>query len=1305
MLKYNNNILFWQLGKGSVDIVYTSRSGHDSADCGRKSDPCASISMAVSHARVKGSLIYIDGTGTSTNPYTCINVTSQHPGIYVDRSMSLIGYQSPGVIECGHGQELTFQAKGGNEMIVKLIGLVFRNSTLQVVDSSIAVDSCQFLGDKQPISVTQDTQPVDITISNSSCVNTTSFISVEMNANNVSGNTVRVKIADSSVQGLNDNLNVAKTSKGKGTALIVTQTNISPHVITIDIHLRNVSVVGNQLSNNGLIHVEVSSGISCNVDLNNVTVTRTNNLGTRNGVVVILGFSQSNILIANTLSKENHNTRFLYMITANGVVRVVNSSFAGHSSVGNGAVLYIYAVNDAKLKVENTTFERNVAEGSGGCFSVTGHTSIVNIWGSMFSDCSGIKASGVGDFTTTSSSSSLVVTVNASRVNGSSSKGPGGVFGCHGPNVIMSIKNTTITDSKAGKVGFGGVVAIGQGSQGMSGNVDIKFDNVNVEGTFSRGGSVISASFLGEGFLTISNSTLKTIGTNGPGGAIYSFGGKVTVNLLSTVFQGCYAALGGGVLYVMGLKRCHCHNIHVMDSSSESEGGAFYVQGPDMEISIHNSYFNNNSAVELNGGVWSFDQSKGAVAINITDSFFVSNTAHARGGAICVWQNKVRLHVSNSVFTNCTSRGLPGGAVYLDLLGSSNVEFTSSKFVNNSSPHAPGGGIYVQTTGDILVDPGCVPKGSHTVKYRKWNHTSTIQISDTDFYGNLALSGGAAYFTQGQIYLDRCRFVDNFASARSGHIEVDSDSTGMVISDSNFTQNQHTKYYEGISFSTATFISTDSAAPLVFDNTIMDSRAKRALDTTLRISKGGEVDFIDSMIKCPIGSSLTVFNFTNKITQNCTIWITSLQFDCHACANGLYSLLRGSSNGTAPASGLQCLPCPFGASCAGEIKANNGFYGYRVRDSPPALNFTVCPVGYCRSPPPDETGYNSCLGNRTGTLCGMCNRGYTATVLSPECIPRGECTDTWMWGVAVVFILLVALYLVSKPPVFAFLVSHILWGRSEPLDDPCVTRDESGVTFEHDGVGKDPGLTHDAGFLKILFYFYQVANLLLVSTTFRSLTRRGPWINNPRSHRLLRHICGYRYTLDGSQTPAWKPSVEKVLYGPFINPVDVSDGVKYWESVLIGRRLVLIAIYASISDVLTRQLALTFVSVLILFHHLFVRPFHDFKANVAEAVSLLCLVVLALASVLRACFTSLGQEPRGAFKSLIVACDWLEVSLLGVVPGLFVLVALISVLSQVARLIWVIVSLLCRKVINSKKRQPLLEVTSHTGESADADGS
>ena len=111
----------------------------------------------------------------------------------------------------------------------------------------------------------------------------------------------------------------------------------------------------------------------------------------------------------------------------------------------------------------------------------------------------------------------------------------------------------------------------------------------------------------------------------------------------------------------------------------------------------------------------------------------------------------------------------------------------------------------------------------------------------------------------------------------------------------------------------------------------------------------------------------------------------------------------------------QCLPCPIGAHCEGEIKATPNYWGYRD-----AIGHTVmikCPDGYCCQDNTTCQEIYSCNEGRTGTLCGSCKPGLTESLLTPQCIPDKYCSNN---GVMLVYLLAAmsyALILIFKDPV------------------------------------------------------------------------------------------------------------------------------------------------------------------------------------------------------------------------------------------------------------------------------------------------
>ena len=148
--------------------------------------------------------------------------------------------------------------------------------------------------------------------------------------------------------------------------------------------------------------------------------------------------------------------------------------------------------------------------------------------------------------------------------------------------------------------------------------------------------------------------------------------------------------------------------------------------------------------------------------------------------------------------------------------------------------------------------------------------------------------------------------------------------------------------------------------------------------------------------------------------------------------------------------------------------------------------------------------------------------------------------------------------------------------------------------------------------------------------------------------------------------------VKKVLYDPFKRPVDDKGGSLGWESVLIGRRLILIIVRAFVSDSFPCVMLMTFFSFLFLLHHTAKQPFRDTKANTAESISLLLLTVLGIVNLFPSALLSLAVSSTGPFADWIAFCYWVEIVILGFLPSCFIMFVVIFFISQFCRLIFAV---------------------------------
>ena len=145
--------------------------------------------------------------------------------------------------------------------------------------------------------------------------------------------------------------------------------------------------------------------------------------------------------------------------------------------------------------------------------------------------------------------------------------------------------------------------------------------------------------------------------------------------------------------------------------------------------------------------------------------------------------------------------------------------------------------------------------------------------------------------------------------------------------------------------------------------------------------------------------------------------------------------------------------------------------------------------------------------------------------------------------------------------------------------------------------------------------------------------------------------------------------ISSILLGPFRPPSAHDQGTLYWESVLIGRRLVLLIFRAFIPNSMVCFLCILVACVLMAVHHLIKKPFRDRTADRMETFSLITLSCIAIINVTTATLASSAVRPQGPNKSIIVVLRWIQVALLSFPFALFALLILFAFLSQLVRFV------------------------------------
>ena len=467
-----------------------------------------------------------------------------------------------------------------------------------------------------------------------------------------------------------------------------------------------------------------------------------------------------------------------------------------------------------------------------------------------------------------------------------------------------------------------------------------------------------------------------------------------------------------------------------------------------------------------------------------------------------------KLNLSSAVIEldNVTFLSRPCSVFNLLTPGEKTLKIRNSIFQEGICSHQQGsryhpyqlgaGSISILALHDSLNQSGCVGH-QYTRKniHPLWNYDTKIIIEGTTFEGNAGLTVGAIAVVNGNVTFDKCNFRDNFGNKTSGHVYSGYGTGRIHFKDCSFSTTLPSIAANGVLFKRSTVLYSESGGPLEIENTSMVSNVSQRifLSTMVDVSNGGYVNIDNqSIIECSAGSQLLFENNThfqygyNEINgSSCRFNVTALHYSCNSCPPGFYSLQKGASRGLNLLSSFECLPCPFGATCIEKnVAARPNFWGYPNPDKAHALTFYACPEGYCQSPS-EKSGvlrYNACFGKRSGFLCGKCFSEYSETLFTTECRKRSECNNHMLWIIAIIYTTGMALYLLIKPPIIRYLVKQILWFRYR-----------EGYAFIDRSDGEMDG-PKDSGYLKIIFYFYQAADLLIVGSAEHLLHDKTPFV-------------------------------------------------------------------------------------------------------------------------------------------------------------------------------------------------------------------
>ena len=1300
--------------------------------------------------------------------------------INVNVSLQIIGFPSPAFISCGDFLRFTGSSAKKDEMDVNFTSIVFTNTSMVFIDSSVSFFNCTFLQSFNPIQTRLVLHPsATVAVNSSLFYNNTGCIRLALFRSDKQAAIRLNNVNFTQDRPFSENEGSGISIYGASRTLILN--------IGISVFCKNVlfsNNVGPLITNNVTFsetkefyqHVKF---VKNSVSLNALSAKGLYFSGGRNVIVVF-----DHIVSTGNAA----NIRCVRFDSSAVQLKVVNSQIKGHTLAAphSGAGIFIQAVRSSHVFIRNSSFKGNTAAYRGGAvaLNVTGGVINVTVSKSNFTNNSALDG---GAFSVNSQLGSVLVNLEYVSFRSCRSIRTGGA--------LFIIKNKHV-QFRARFCSW------------MSGSAQV-------------GSSIYISSFL---TMTESNATIKLKNCKFVNNSDVLLGSVFVMSSVGSVeiFQTQWNKNSRAFAMV-----CNCRVNFTEVNVTECTGTAFHgwsskMNQGSMKLHFERCLFRANKK----GEIYVFPESR-YLQLTLESIKFVEkkNVKSEECNAVLVELYKGVTLGSKIDLHNVLIEDFVGSAAVILTSFNSNatnmMTIKSSTFRRIRSYYSEK--YHTETSPLSIVLP--VDKLDSSICSRPYlNHQyrNTIIIENTSFVDNVGRVSGGVYLANGNVTIRNCTFENNFAINRGGHIHISDGSGSVRIENSTFKQKSKEMVFTGETFVHDTSIYSESTGQLLLQGTWVTTDLEKDSYRLFSVSKSGLLKLDNSTrLQCAVGSLLRFDNFSHFMLwpfprTPCKLKVTVITLSCHQCFPGLYSLQRGEiaaplQKGVDSLINPFCFPCPDGANCSRNIEAKPNFWGYPDSNNSGFLNFVHCPPHYCKPIKGRGTNlsvYNSCRGNRDGVMCGRCMAGYSETLFSKKCKPSEKCQDPWIWLLMTVYTVAMALFFIHNPPIIQSLVENTLWYK----------RFRNRMEYQE----IDQSNKFNKGYTKITFYFYQIASYLTLES-FTEVAKEAPLISfitglfnfQTRVSRgnfgcpfpgltvvtkellpalgvlatlfniqviLLMHLCFNKITgrprptmasyyaatlktlLLGYATLAntalkllscvqvlgenrlyydanikcmewWQyvfivyviacllpfiaviywgamklqrqlisvehfigacffplgflslwliqklfqnrhhvtseSSVEvlKVLHDPFRPPSPRQTGSLYWESIMIGRRFLLLSFQVFFPDPLLRLFFMDMTCLLVFAWHVVTRPFRDQKANILEAVSLACLVVIATINLIQAIFLSAGVTPQGSVERDLIVLKQVEICLLAIAPLLLAFLCCFAVVSQVARVV------------------------------------
>ena len=707
--------------------IYVSRfSGYDSRTCGTPLLPCRTISYAI-HQASEGSYIYLDGTGTSKDPYSCQPLKPEYSvGIHLTKSISFVGFKSRAYVSCLHRNEWLVDGRVNHNygLQVSFKGLAFHNTSFRFFDVVVNVSDCWFANSEHAT--------MNFTVSNLSMfdlnLNAVAFKENEACISLKSKNKTKIRIRIT-------NSTFIQNGPGKSpTSSLSSILWLNSRESKINIHLRNCTFKNNKLGIDGMIYVENSEG-STNLTLAQFKMEENGHSS------VISRFSNGLLYIHSAQVVMTLEFGFVYntygtllsVVGRSSKINVSNIEVVSFNSPdGGGGVFFFYESAIAIVSIKYSSFRNGKSVLSGGAVAIIAPMSKLTIENSTFHNLSSTKYGGA-------------VFVRSREL----SKTPD----CAKDFVVeLRIVNSIFTDN----VSINGAALL----------VAVKKLIANVLNTlFKRN----IAEYLGAVFLLATNDTAvinlrnvyfieNTITSGGIFAAIARPSCKnstfnFTTNNVWFVKNKVNAQHGNnGILHFeiqTYMSNLYFRNTHFTGNIGEQTTSLFLLLSKWFHfVTLDTCNFKKNYVDQAAMYI------QGQAILTLKNSTVDSNIhSPCRGRAIYISLSDSKITISNSKFMNNYC-----GAVSIKISESTYFKTENSIFVGNRRIKGSAAAMFIDTTKANLH------KTQRRLRTSKYN----VLIKNASFQGNIGLSGSVMVVINSKVELQNCTFLNNFAQVMGG---------------------------------------------------------------------------------------------------------------------------------------------------------------------------------------------------------------------------------------------------------------------------------------------------------------------------------------------------------------------------------------------------------------------------------------------------------------------------------------------------------------------------------------------------------